>query len=63
MSYLMTFTVFFLVLTGGIFAFLELIPEAHFVVLKRMRWGRELSLSIIFGSALGISLLIFTALN
>jgi hypothetical protein len=63
MSYLMTFTVFFLVLTGGIFAFLELIPEAHFAALKRMRWGRELSLSIIFGSALGISLLIFTALN
>jgi len=27
MSYLMTFVVFFLVLIGGIFAFLELIPK------------------------------------
>ena len=63
MSYLMTFVVFLLVLTGGIFAFLEIIPEAHFVALKQMRWGRELSLTIIFGSALVISLLIFNAFN
>jgi hypothetical protein len=61
MSYLMTFVVFLLVLTGGIFAFLELVPETHFVALKRMRWGREFSLTIIFGTALGISLLTFNA--
>jgi hypothetical protein len=63
MGYFVTFAVFFLVLLGGVFAFLELMSEAHFVALKRLRWGRELSLTVIFGAALGISLLTFNALQ
>jgi hypothetical protein len=63
MNYLMTLTVFLLALTAGIFAFLELMPEAHFAALQRQRWGRELSLTIIFGIALGISLLTFNVIR
>jgi hypothetical protein len=63
MGYFVTFAVFFLVLIGGVFAFLEVMPEAHFVALMRLRWGRELSLTVIFGTALGISLLTFNALQ
>jgi hypothetical protein len=61
MSYLTVLIVFFLVLGGGIFVFLELIPETLFDVLARLRWGRELSLSIIFGAALGMGLLTLRA--
>ncbi len=59
----MAFTGFFLVLIGGISAFLKLLPEAQFIALKRMSWGRELALVVIFGSAFSAGLLIFSAFN
>jgi hypothetical protein len=63
MSYLMTLVAFALALGGGLFVFLETLPESQFLVLKRSKWSREASIVFILATAMAFGFLTFRALQ